>query len=88
MDNTIAMTPMPRYVSHKKVWALKIKTALDGAEGVSIEFEDACFAPRLFTYRELDGKPKPKTGWYMIQYDDGYLSFSPAQAFESGYTRL
>lgn len=30
---------------------------------------------------------KPVAGGYFVQYADGYTSFSPAQAFEEGYTR-
>lgn len=31
-------------------------------------------------------KHQPKDGGYYVVYDDGYKSFSPASAFESGYT--
>lgn len=27
----------------------------------------------------------PKVGGYLVRYDDGYLSFSPAEPFEDGY---
>jgi hypothetical protein len=30
----------------------------------------------------------PVVGDYMVRYDDGYTSWSPAAAFEDGYTRL
>jgi hypothetical protein len=33
-------------------------------------------------------KHKPEVGGYFVQYDDGYKSFSPAKAFEEGYTRI
>ena len=33
-------------------------------------------------------KHEPQVGGYYVVYDDGYKSFSPAQAFEEGYTRL
>jgi hypothetical protein len=29
----------------------------------------------------------PDVGGYIVRYDDGYLSYSPAQPFESGYTK-
>lgn len=32
-------------------------------------------------------KHKPQPGGYYVVYADGYKSFSPAQAFEEGYTR-
>ena len=31
-------------------------------------------------------KHKPGVGGYFVAYDNGYLSFSPAGAFEGGYT--
>lgn len=33
-------------------------------------------------------KHKPRLGGYFVVYDDGYTSFSPAEAFEAGYTLL
>ena len=33
-------------------------------------------------------KHKPEAGGYYVVYADGYKSFSPAAAFEEGYTRL
>lgn len=32
-------------------------------------------------------KHNPKVGGYYIRYEDGYESWSPAHAFESGYVR-
>lgn len=31
---------------------------------------------------------KPEAGGYYVVYEDGYASFSPAKAFEEGYTLL
>jgi hypothetical protein len=33
-------------------------------------------------------KHKPEVGGYFVQYADGYKSFSPAAAFEEGYTLI
>ena len=33
-------------------------------------------------------KHKPEVGGYWVQYADGYESFSPAAAFEEGYTLI
>ena len=30
----------------------------------------------------------PEVGGYYVQYQDGYESYSPAEAFESGYSRV
>jgi len=32
-------------------------------------------------------KFEPQAGGYFVVYEDGYASFSPAKAFEEGYTR-
>lgn len=37
---------------------------------------------------EWVSKHNPEAGGYYVQYDDGYTSYSPAKAFEEGYTRL
>jgi hypothetical protein len=33
-------------------------------------------------------KHQPKVGGYYVEYEDGYASWSPAEAFESGYDQL
>lgn len=33
-------------------------------------------------------KHKPTVGGYYVRYADGYESYSPAEAFEGGYTRI
>lgn len=88
-----AMTPMPKYRSHKEVWALQIEsvedngtdTTTDENQQVTVHFSDKRFAPRKFNLR---GKPTPEAGWYFIQYADGYESFSPAKAFAEGYVLI
>lgn len=38
--------------------------------------------------REYLDKHQPEAGGYYVRYADGYESFSPASAFEKGYTRI
>lgn len=89
MDENACMAEMPRYQCHKKVWALKIDGIgpLDEEGFAELFFEDKRYAPIKvgFAYRE---KHRPDVGGYYVVYDDGYKSFSPAKAFEEGYTRL
>jgi len=33
-------------------------------------------------------KHNPQIGWYYVVYEDGYVSFSPPDAFEGGYTLI
>jgi hypothetical protein len=86
-------TEMPRYKSHKTVWALKIKSveadgsAPRGASGSCIIIpEEDGYAP-FRVDEEYCRKHNPRAGGYYVVYADGYKSFSPAQAFEEGYTK-
>jgi hypothetical protein len=84
--DTSAELAVPRYRSHKEVCALKI-ARVDTSNGDALVFDDARFAPRAMT-REFMEKHQPKAGGYWVQYADGYESWSPAEAFESGYTLI
>ena len=92
------MIEMPKYQSHKKVWALKIKNIVfdsdvanetnretDGSAIITPEKEE--YAP-FKVDSEYCHKHKPQTGGYYVMYDGGYKSWSPADVFESGYTLI
>lgn len=81
-----ASAEMPKYMSHKTVWALKIKS-IERDAVTKLTFDDPGYAARLVSY-DYDQKHKPEPGGYFVVYADGYESFSPAEAFEDGYTRL
>lgn len=78
-----AAMEMPRYRSHKKVWALKIATI----NGHKLTFEEKGYAP-LMCDAPMFSRYMPVPGDFYVVYDDGYKSFSPAKAFEEGYTRI
>jgi hypothetical protein len=44
--------------------------------------------PSFVVSGEFLSKHKPQVGGYFVVYADGYESFSPAQAFEEGYTLI
>lgn len=78
---------MPQYQSHKKVWALKIKQVeLRPADGHIIHPADEGYGP-FEVSDEYVQKHNPQAGGYYVVYADGYTSWSPAEAFESGYAR-
>lgn len=81
------MREMPKYKSHKIVHALKIHNIdLDVASGnAMITPAEQGYAP-FVVEAEYMGKHKPRIGGYYVVYDDGYQSWSPADAFEKGYT--
>jgi hypothetical protein len=89
-----ASREMPKYRSHKTVWALKIKSVVDPTnqgdetDGSRVlTFEDPGYAPMRVAHAYVR-KHDPKAGGYYVVYEDGYASWSPAEAFESGYTRI
>jgi len=45
------------------------------------------FGPIAVTAEFIE-KHQPHVGGYLVFYKDGYKSFSPAEAFEDGYTRI
>lgn len=79
---------LPRYRSHKTVWALKI-AAIEINEDKSARIAPVDKGFTVFT---------TKPGWgerftgsdadpgYYVQYADGFESWSPSKAFEEGYT--
>ena len=90
-----ASVEMPKYRCHKEVWALQIaflerrrlKPDQDDDGAYLLTPIDAGYAP-LYVSREWVRKHQPRIGGYYVRYTDGYESFSPAQAFEEGYTRV
>lgn len=89
MDNDKSAVPLPLYQCHKKVRAAKIS-------GITL-LQSGSSLVRL-TLDEIGGyvdvtsayvaKHEPKVGGYFVAYDDGYVSYSPAKAFEEGYARV
>jgi hypothetical protein len=88
---------LPRYQCHKQVWALKIASIeqapansermFEGGDWVIVP-EETGYAPFRVGHDEYVLKHKPQVGGYYVVYDDGYKSYSPAKAFEDGYTSL
>ena len=89
---------MPRYRSHKIVHALKIAKIDRDAERAGAGNRETDGSALLFPAEDGYGpirvdhsymrKHDPKPGGYYVVYKDGYKSFSPAEAFEEGYTRI
>lgn len=81
---------MPKYRCHKIVHALKISNvepATATSPRTRLLFDAPGPAP--FTVSpEYVKKHNPISGGYYIIYEDGYESFSPAEAFEKGYTQI
>lgn len=86
-DDAHASMEMPRYISHKRVWALEIATINRMTPGkVILSFKDKGYAP--FTLNDDDllfARYAPIQGDFYVVYADGYKSLSPRKAFIEGY---
>jgi len=79
---------LPRYRCHKEVWAVKIKAIKNNPEeGWQIIPADEGYPAIHVPYSYME-KHNPVPGGYYVVYEDGYESWSPAEAFEAGYTRI
>jgi len=86
---------MPKYRCHKVVHALKIQKVEHNVPPEDSESDGSCtITPEEYPFmpfsvgRDYINKHKPVAGGYFVVYEDGYQSFSPAKAFEDGYTRV
>jgi hypothetical protein len=95
-DDTGASMEMPRYKSHKQVWALEIKDVLPLSYEAQLEtqhtpqprsvtFVDKGYAP-IWCPPDMFSRYMPVSGDFFVQYEDGYKSFSSRKAFFEGYS--
>lgn len=78
--------PLPMYVCHKQVRALKIKEVVRMAGQYLLTFVDDSY-PSIQVEDKWVDRFGPTKGSYYVVYADGYTSISPARVFEEGYTR-
>ncbi|HBZ96059.1 MAG TPA: hypothetical protein DEO91_20925 [Pseudomonas sp.] len=82
---------MPKYKCHKQVWALKIREVAQGVAPAEHTGGSWLLVPENDRYAAIEvahdwyARHKPEAGGYYVVYNDGYSSYSPAEAFESGY---
>lgn len=84
---------IPAYKCHKEVVAFKIMNIgreFDEHTREGINFLEPEIAPgtKFPVSLEYIERHQPKVGGYYVRYNDGYASFSPAEAFEDGYTPI
>ena len=81
---------LPKYACHKKVRAAKIieieSHESDGTGSHTMIFGE--IRAKEFLTDVWKEKHNPQVGGYYVVYEDGYTSYSPASAFESGYTKV
>jgi len=78
----VNLEALPLWQCHKRVRAVKIETLDHLLEGGGSINELIGVSAEYMT------KHKPQPGGYWVKYDDGYSSYSPAAAFEGGYTLI
>ena len=77
---------MQKYECHKTVEAMKIHKVDTLADGsVTLVAKDS---GAFNVTKEWFERHEPQIGGYLVRYQDGYTSYSPAQAFEDGYTLI
>ena len=84
---------LPRWKCHKEVHAFKIREIKSTAVGDTKSDGSAFLVSAddggtIRVTAEFMRKHRPQIGGYYVRYEDGYESFSPANAFEDGYTRI
>lgn len=79
------MSQLPLYQCHKVVRAAEIITIVSGTDGRATLIFIGPIEPTVVGQDYLD-KHKPEVGGYFVQYQDGYQSYSPKKAFETGYS--
>lgn len=85
---------LPRYKCHKEVNAAKIRSVvpIDGDGSAILYFEESgdwridSGNMKVVVDQHFMAKHNPSAGGYYIIYNDGYTSWSPAEAFEEGYS--
>lgn len=80
----------PEYKCHKIVRAAKI-TEIESHESNGEGSHTMIFGEisgRLFLTDVWKEKHNPEVGGYVVIYEDGYISFSPGDTFEAGYTKI
>lgn len=83
-DGELKEVALPEYVCHKIVRAALIVAIAfkgDNLYRLALEHSAHVDVSKLWVTTK-----NPQAGGYFVQYEDGYSSYSPAQAFEEGYT--
>ena len=89
-------TELTQWKSHKKVWAEQVLAARDNGPNCESAFVGDTHIVWLLAnggYIHVSEELKHRggdnpVGGYYVRYEDGFESWSPAKAFEEGYTKI
>lgn len=70
----------PQYTCHKSVQAFRIVRIIDN---ILVPADGLPDLPVTWAWMQ---RHMPKVGGYVVIYEDGYTSYSPAEVFEKGYS--
>lgn len=76
---------MKKYKCHKVVEAAKILNIRRESFSIVLLLDDS---EHIEISHDSDLCDRVEVGGYFVKYADGYESFSPAKAFEEGYTEI
>ena len=86
INNTVR--PLASWTCHKQVEAEKITQITTLPNGkTELHFGADNSGPFAVVDAEWLARHNPQIGGYFVLYKDGYSSYSPAEAFEEGYSR-
>ena len=91
-DVSRPLAELPRWQSHKVVQAARVTGVSEGSlpEGLFVWHLEGGFS--ISVDEDLAGRVPRGTfspiGGYLVLYEDGFRSWSPAEAFEAGYLRI
>ena len=95
MNQVQAGIEMPKYRCHKEVHALKIESiTLNPDDSVVLDFANPNYAditvpmPEAQRFKPFGYATPGDDKGYLVSYKDGYISWSPTEAFEDGYSLL
>jgi len=79
---------LPQYVSQEKVRAAKILRVTHTIDGAFLVLETDIGPATVEVGLDYVGQHGPQPDGYFVVYEDGYLSWAPARAFDSEYRRV
>lgn len=78
---------MRKWQSHKVVEAdIILGMRMDGPPMVKVKYGE--HYEEIIVPSNFFSRGSPRIGDYFVRYEDGYVSWSPAKAFEEGYMEI
>lgn len=85
---SVGWETLPAYRCHKVVRAMQVADIEPLANGSFVVHGHGPGIGPVIADPEFMRRHNPQIGGYIVLYDDGYQSYSPAKAFEVGYERV